>query len=193
MKAIMISIRPGHVRDIVNLIKKIEVRRNKPSCDLPIDVFIYCAKDVKRNLQKVLSVGRMEYFYCLEREKRSSLNGKVVAKFTLNKVEEIEYRDTLGYPRTKTLDSYDLTKASCVDNCDIKKYLKSKNGYAWHIDNLVIFDKPRELNEFMKVSCKGCPFENTQTCHNDTTGKYCRLNRAPQSWCYVEVEKHEIH
>ena len=27
-------------------------------------------------------------------------------------------------------------------------YLKGKNGYAIHIKNLTIFDKPRELNEF---------------------------------------------
>ncbi len=114
-------------------------------------------------------------------------NGKVVARFWCDKVEE-----------HKPFFHWCIENETCLTRDDVLDYLDSKDKSvgnpkrqgkvcAIHITKLEIFDKPKDISEFMKISCKGCPFENTQTCHNDITGKYCRLTRAPQSWCYIEV------
>ena len=68
-------------------------------------------------------------------------------------------------------------KPSCLSIHEMFDYLKSNNGYAWHISNLVIFDKPKELSEFrQKWYCKGLE-------------KYMfhPIGKAPQSFCYIEI------
>ena len=201
MKAILISIRPNWVAKILNGEKTIEIRKTMPKCDLPIDVYIYCTKD-RDNLYRHF---KGEFVLLKETRKECLWNGKVVAKFTLNKVEKISLPYTkfgklewVGCENERTLqtislDEKDLLKLSCLSEEEIYYYLNFKHspnkcGYAWHIDNLVVFDKPKELSEFIKTTCKGCPFENTQICHNDIDGKLCRITKAPQSWCYVEAQ-----
>ena len=64
--------------------------------------------------------------------------------------------------------------------------------FAWHISNLVIYDKPLDVSEFWKpdkcpwVSTKGCTYE--YHCFRAGQTKRCgdTLSRPPQSWCYVE-------
>lgn len=61
-------------------------------------------------------------------------------------------------------------------------------GYAWYIDDLKIYDKPKILQNFFKP-CDGCDKLNTDRCTNEIS--YCRaktITRPPQSWCYVEGE-----
>ena len=83
MKAILISIKPKYVAKILNGEKTIEIRKTMPKCDLPIDVYIYCKKEEYPEItlysQENEFGGYMEH----------TGNGKVVAKFTLNKTEEI--------------------------------------------------------------------------------------------------------
>lgn len=80
---------------------------------------------------------------------------------------------------------------------------KGKTLYAWHIIDLVIYDKPRELSEF-KLPCK-----NDNDCDNcdkarhyfintinrDFVLRSCELEegltRPPQSWQYVEEKENE--
>lgn len=87
-----------------------------------------------------------------------------------------------------------LSKKACVSNEYIWKY--SNNGYKditeMEISDLVIYDKPRELNRFQKpcirdCDCGGC--ENAYwTRENGFEGCMLEegLTRPPQSWCYVE-------
>ena len=85
MKAIMMSIRPRFIADILNRKKTIEIRKSIPKCELPIDVYIYCTKN---NGCIGLELGTYKMVYL---EKGTSVSsGKVVAKFTLNKAEEIK-------------------------------------------------------------------------------------------------------
>lgn len=189
MKAILIAIQPKYVADILNGKKTLEIRKTMPKCDLPIEVYIYCTKNQ----------GKKNYLAKTKRDlstneivEETKLNGKVVAKFTLNKVEEIK-NDPNPIFYTDTLDDYDLSSKSCVCQCDIRCYLEDNDykykGYAWHIDNLVVFDKPKELSEFKthlgynkSINCMFCKYYVFKEC---TRPKY--LTRAPQSWCYVEV------
>lgn len=171
-KAILISIRPKYVADILNGIKTLEIRKTKPKCDLPIDVYIYCTKE--DSLIKLHSVYVHDKYVCEQDFKCEDFpkmysgyegKGKVVARFKLNKVEEIENKISVrfsGYPRTITLTDSELLRASCVSYSELKAYLQGGVGYAWHIDNLEIFDKPKELSEF-------------------------KVSKAPQSYMFIEV------
>ena len=196
MKAILISIQPKWVAKILNGEKTIEVRKTMPKCDLPIDVYIYCTKDSKHKLE-----------YCDINEGCWSandggdyFNGKVIAKFTLNKVEEIENHILHDYMETKSLSCVELEKQSCLDLENLYKYLGINNGYAIYISDLEIFDKPKELNEFYKgfknkyykrefgldtyIDKYGVLVQPTKKGYEYTY----KLIQAPQSWCYVEVE-----
>ena len=191
MKAIMISIQPQWVEKILNGEKTIEIRKNKPSCELPIKVYIYCTKN--RHLANVINKNGSALFGCCNSETAFICggylgNGKVVAEFTLNKIQEYEFelwdRDTfesigLVYYDCETGerevdvfetdDEIEITsfmKKSKLTLPQLRKYLGKgiSTCYAWHIDNLKIYDKPKELSEF-------------------------KVKRAFQSWGYVEKEE----
>jgi predicted transcriptional regulator len=179
-KSILISIKPKYVADILNGRKTIEIRKTMPKCDLPIDVYIYCTKD-KENL---LDVGYKDFFsprFIVRKDhKNYSLNGKVVAKFTLNKVERLHIKYGVGWNTNTIKDILTIEAKTCISRFALFDYLGSKGGYAWHIDNLVIFDEPKELSEF-------------------TNGKYIfgknyklelyKLTKAPQNYVFIETEE----
>ena len=208
----MMRDKPSYVRDIVNGKKTLEIRKTFPKCDLPIDVYIYCTKD-----RPYLTRGVRGDVYpsCVSSQGivPHHLNGKVVAKFTLNKVEEHKVRVGKPYPYL-----IDCVKA-CLTNDELEDYgFNSKKGYqtlyAWHIDNLVVFDNPKELWQFktpknaerykrVLEQAREDDYEvgtriaegiaNDDECANcveltEMSEGYYGLTRAPQSWQFVEVE-----
>ena len=194
MKSILISIRPKWVAKILNGEKTIEIRKTTPKCELPIDVYIYCTKDEKNLLHKnCANIYWVEDKYFKTKNKKLGLktqpylNGKVVAKFTLNKVEEItpfeEYESPFGLAYKLTKDSVACCQKAQLTYDEYNHYLKGKKGYAWHISNLVIFDKPKELSEFK-------PFNNGMPQYKFTKNgcKYKSLTKAPQSFMFIESE-----
>ena len=174
IKAIMISIKPKWVVKILNGEKTIEIRKTLPKCDLPIDVYIYCTKS--------------KYFGYISKR----YIGKVVAKFTLRKVDTIK-EEGKGIEWCYVGTDFDKT---CLDFCELDTYLNAKKngvcGYGWHISNLEIFDKPKELSEFYKVGAKE-EYEHIMSIDKRQAKPYIdefyRLIKAPQSWCYIEVRK----
>lgn len=177
MKAIMISIKPKYVAKILNEEKTVEIKKTMPKCDLPIDVYIYCTKDNKNLLHK-----NCANIYWIEDkdfktknkklgiETQPYLNGKVVAKFTLNKV----VRYVNGCKLDGEYSDYEhILKPSCLTEDELYDYCEDLSFYAWHISNLVIFDKPKELSEFIQTKRKNYEEPN--------------VKRPPQSWCYIET------
>ena len=95
------------------------------------------------------------------------LNGKIVAECDFE-VEKIDFNserfyenDKLNY-RKELRKQKELLKASCLGLFQIYFYLDKKglgetnlNGYAIHIKNLHIFDKPRELKYYGYTDDKG--------------------------------------
>ena len=121
------------------------------------------------------------------------LNGKVVASFELNKVDLIK-----NYGSSFRIDDEAYTnfiaRQSCLRFDDLKKYLGNKDGYAWHIGNLNVFDEPVELGELVSYN------ELKRVMHptdNDLDTTLLRLEafngnlkgyfltKAPQSYQYV--------
>ena len=171
MKSILISIKPQWVAKILNGEKTAEIRKTKPKCELPVTCYIYCTKGDY--------IGRISKKYV----------GKVVAMFTLDKVEEITCRPICGEweSYTKTLGYSELSQASCLGNREIVRYLKGNNGYAWHISDLEIFGDPKELSEFYSTRLDKDVTKLFGNSIQLSNGKWVkRLDRAPQSWCYVE-------
>ena len=199
MKAIMISIKPKWVAKILNGEKTIDIRKTMPKCDLPIDVYIYCTNNGGNLVYGTEYRGGSfidEYGITRGYSKRKAneifglLNGKVVAKFTLNKVEEYingHNCDYIKHNASSCLDFEKVLKPSCVSEDELFWYAEDLHFYAWYIDNLVIFDKPKELSEFKTVIEHKKPKDIGLNMWVAKTIK--PLTKAPQSWRYVEVEK----
>ena len=183
MKHIMISIRPEWVTKILNREKIFEIRKSMPKELLKgkeCIVEIYCTKgkpyvyriddDDEFELDNKLRYIEGADMFVKE---YNALNGKVVARWHLKQVDIEPYCD-LSYP-TPSYDGdtsmcecgmgYWLTENDCNKTCvcyeDIVKYGNEKTIYLLHIEDLHIYDTPKELADF-------------------------GLKRPPQSWCYVE-------
>ena len=107
MRNILISIKPEFVEKILNNTKTIEIRKSKPSCELPCKVYIYCTKTNGK------WIGQYP-FYKLCDKKLNDLNGKVVAEFILYDVETIN-RDYNEWLRKRMYDIMpSQLEASCL-------------------------------------------------------------------------------
>jgi len=184
MKAVLMSIRPQHLVNILNGYKTLELRKTIPK-DFKGWVYCYCTKSKPYYEPRINGITKQkmwnihnDFIY------HTDLNGKVVARFWFDDCIKLDYEDTYSdefYWRNSIISGKELEKATCLSQYDIVDYGKNKPLYAWHIKNLEIFDKPKELSEFnyyplignnMGVNCK-----------------YRPLTKAPKSWCYVEEFK----
>lgn len=182
MKAILISIKPKWVAKILNGEKTLELRKSFPK-DYRGWVYIYCTKDKKETKPLLIKHRSAISNNPLNKYGVRLCNGKVVARFWCDKVDRI-WKTTTSVWLCENEISDKLYKESCMSDIELDRYFKPKQlgfnftyGYAIHISDLEIFDEPKELSEFMVVSKKTLPPKN----------KYI-LTKAPQNYCYVEVE-----
>lgn len=115
------------------------------------------------------------------------LNGKVVARFWCDKVEEIKINfdfETLSFS-TDTMNEEEILEKSCLSGDELGNYLlrhgSLKGGYAIHSANLEIFGEPKEISEFVPYNIKQDHYKPFPTCD-------FRLTHAPRNgYCYIEV------
>ncbi len=174
MKAVLYSINRPHTDNIKSGLKLWEIRKSKPNIPVPFTAFTY------------------------ETKKKGGC-GKVIGEFICDRIEMVnaqcsDYGIDLFY--------HDCATEGCLIENEVNRYFNipedkdlrvmKGNGYALHISNLKIYDKPKELIEFFKP----CPNSNEDyrclscDCLADSDyGGYCTnyLTRPPQSWCYVEI------
>lgn len=205
MKSVLISIRPEWVEKIVNGEKTIEVRKSAPK-ELPFKAYIYCTKDRKnllpiehgKVLQKVNFWENTDAYYGF---------GKVIGEFICDKIDEYPFHDgltefnSMGLP-SRIYGSYlifvDEYKSMCLSYDEVKDYGKGKTLYGWHISDLKIYDKPKELSEFKTPPCDK-PEKACEKCKYlvviNTPDMYevdCfvengrEISRPPQSYMFVE-------
>lgn len=91
-------------------------------------------------------------------------------------------------------DNCKFLKRSCLTFNEVRKYIGEtffdKPFYGWHISDLKIYDKPKELSEFKHwVNNKDYDGWNEQRTKIIKGFVLRPLTRPPQSWCYVEVER----
>lgn len=183
---IMISIKPKYVKEILNGNKTIEIRKRFPK-DFVGWVYIYCTKDNNNLLHKnCIDIWWIEDRDFQKENKRLGLkqqpiyNGMVVARFWCEKVDY--YEDVCFW-------SEENEKASCVTPSEFFDYMNHikchRSCCLIHITKLEIFEKPKDVSEFYK-----CEYIEATTIRDSERvfKPYLPLTRAPQSWCYVEVQ-----
>ena len=192
MKAVLISIQPKWVEKIANGEKTIEVRKTAPK-QVPFKCYIFCTKEKKQD--DIIWAGVFG--------DRGKWNGRVIGEFVCDEVDKIiplqhTYYNYIGLPIANITEygiwNDDLAQM-CLKKKEIDNYGKGKMLYGWHISDLKIYDKPKELSEFYTIDesgndcCIACVYHETpleempcRTC----TGERRYLYRPPQSYMYVE-------
>ena len=169
-KAVLMSIQPKWCELIVSGKKTVELRKTKPKIDIPFKVYIYQTK--KPVAVSFSGTGRhiAEYDKTCWYNERS---GKVIGEFVCDNILEIGFSP---YNHGEYL-CHDQTyiEQSCVPFEEMFDYLGEIYGYGWHISNLVIYDTPKELGEFITGGYQTYDYP-----------PLVNVKRPPQSWCYVE-------
>lgn len=147
MKSILISIQPKWCELIASGKKTIEVRKTRPKIDVPFKVYIYCTKG-KYFLYKNPNNGEL-FLDCNGRYRGGDyedrfLSSKVIGEFVCDRITEIVcWDDTKETNIDETL--------TCLTYEEIEKYGNGKLLYGWHITDVKIYDKPKELGEFIDL------------------------------------------
>ena len=182
MKSVLISIQPKWCEKIANGKKTIEVRKFAPK-ETPFKCYIYATKPKKFYKSGVISTsdellwlanGKVEigdgFKVWADSDEYQCLNGRVIGEFICNKLDKYTFS---SYEAEYRVNHIQLVMM-CVNHPDLLRYGVGETLYGLHISELKIYDKPIDLSEFER-SC--------------STG----INRAPQSWCYVqELREHII-
>ena len=139
-----------------------------------------CGKDRIGNMLNGKVIGefvcdKIDEFYCasVPYQKENNLG---YGRFVDNGVYKVDgWHEGIVFERNdrfidSMLKNNDL-KEMCLSAQELFDYIGvGKHLYAWHISDLKIYDKPKELSEFRKYS----EWLNIP------------ITRPPQSWCYVE-------
>lgn len=195
MKSVLISIQPKWCELIANGKKKVEVRKTKPKLETPFKVYIYCTQGDKS--KALLGGNPMRIVTCTDYRVAIPVgcyigNGKVIGEFVCDEIDRLAHCGTCNNDIRLRIEKnlyYKELDFSYLNKCqlsyaDIDEYSKGGDVYGWHISNLVIYDKPRELSEFSSGSSR-LEFSNTE---DGFPLKWSGMKRPPQSWCYVESE-----
>ena len=172
MKAVLISIHPEWCDLIARGEKTLEVRKTRPKLETPFKCYIYRTKG------KVRHIVNGKWF-------NMPVGGNVIGEFVC---------DTFVVDKTFGHDSL-FNGAACMSEVECAVYSCVSPLYGWHISDLKIYDRPKELCDFRKPFpfhgfCKKCARGGTafhpETCYGCEHFENINITRPPQSWCYVE-------
>ena len=186
MKSVLISIRPQWVEKIASGQKTIEVRKTAPQ-EVPFKAYIYESRNGGHRCKHCNEKDSC-YSYAPKNVGCYNGSGKVIGEFICNNASELDY---VYYWN----NGYEF--ATCLTYRQVADYGKGKTLYGWHISDLKIYDRPKELNEFKKTKEKiartcgmqarnglCCAIDHEELCDNI---KCCfKTPCPPQLWCYVE-------
>jgi predicted transcriptional regulator len=155
MKSVLISIQPKWIKKIASGEKTIEVRKSRPKLEVPFKCYIYCTKGNPKFEQSAFT--------------EEISNGKVIGEFVCDRIA--------GEGET-------IRGNTCLTVEELQNYSNGKDLYFWHITDLKIYDKPKELGEFWTIKCTN----KRNGCMGCEVKPNCikTITRPPQSWCYVE-------
>ena len=204
MKAVLLSIRPEWCSRIFSGCKTVEIRKTRPvSLKEPFKCYIYCTKGTKFFCWKAV-----DHLYFDDRSHKlfdRRVDGMVVGEFICDDIRRIGPE----YCVVKE-DIESAIAGSCLTVPQVKDYAGWKSGmsyadlkdlYGWHISDLKIYDKPRNLDEFSRFGffgmgrsncvCGNWRCENYEPSYHYMIPPTCKIDgcsicRPPQSWCYVE-------
>lgn len=145
-KAVLISIQPKWCALIGNGKKKVEVRKTVPNADTPFKCYIYCTKG-----------SGMKDRLTWSNDIKHEMNGKVIGEFTCDRIYDFPF----GSSYDESSMCLMLRNDSCLTQEQLLLYGNGKTLRGWHIRNLIMYQKPKELADF-------------------------GIEKAPQSWCYID-------
>ena len=239
MRSVLISIRPKYVELIAIGKKTIEVRKTSPKIGTPFKCYIYCTKPKMITKYVFKPEDYPEYMrpektvFCKVPDASSPFcsevngNGKVIGEFVCDNIKTYYADDFVG---AEDVDGTIITepkdgefsywipeeKETCLPYEEILSYGNGKPLYGWHISDLKIYDKPRELREFWAYNEElhkrydserdfccydgtneygesltdcGDAYNNILNCYRcweEWSGWSHHVTRPPQSWMYVE-------
>ena len=194
MKAMILVLTPEEGANLLNGDLSILARKKFPS-DYVGWVYTYVTKDKDHDL--FVENGKYQAYFRHNRKMHSKrlgqepLNGKVIAKFWCDKVEEIIFSFSGMY--TKSINHNELLKLSCLTNEELEKHLPISNGKAIHVTDPKPFDEPKEISEFYKLGAWKVYEEQLDSSYIKRTEQEIMkslgqvLTSAPRNgWCYVE-------
>lgn len=184
------SIQPKWCELIAQGKKTVEVRKTRPKIKTPFKCYIYETK------------GNVTYTERNFRDEKYNIKlkgrGKVIGEFVC---------DYIASARRGDYGSLSEAGNHCVETTVLLRYAKRSTLYGWHISDLKIYDKSKDLSEFCTIDEKavqncicreqvGQPEYKTQHCGWIKGGFVCNntedwctkckrkpLRRPPQSWC----------
>ena len=221
-KAVLISIRPEWCDLIVRGKKTIEVRKIRPKLETPFTAYIYCTKapqqlitifkDGEETMDGEIHHGK-PVFVKFNKLLPDSIRGNtqmVIGEFICDDIRRIGPEYCIVKEDIET-----AIAGSCLNIKQVKEYADwdigmnyadMKDLYGWHISGLKIYDKPRNLHEFVRFnfqSMNGTDVCGNESCeHYQPSGSYmlsptcaingCCLSKPPQSWCYVAENEENV-
>lgn len=183
MKSVLISIQPKWCALIACGKKTIEVRKTAPKLQTPFKCFIYCTRKKMENENLVLTqfgydTGR-QGAYC---NWIGNSNCKIIGGFVCDRIDEFhEWQLSPGgkFQEFEQRDLEDFLKSSCLSYEEVCAYRQNmpyfKPLYGWHISDLKIYHKTKELYYFSR-----------EIGRDKNVIAYSKITRPPQSWRYVE-------
>lgn len=215
MKSIMTAVSPYLCEKIANGDCKILVRKTVPK-EVPFKAYIYATKPKKFYKCGAVSTsdellwlanGKVEmgdgFKFWADGDEYQCLNGRIIGEFICNEVEEFHEWELSPQGKFADFERERLEKFltdACLSEEEVVRYRANlpyyEPLYGWHISDLKIYDKPKELSEFKtppceKPDCGGCKYRvviNTpETFEIDcfvVNGR--EITRPPQSYMFVE-------
>ena len=196
MKSIITSVSPYLCGKIASGDCKILVKKSAPK-EVPFKAYIYVTRPKKFYRCGAVSTsdellwlanGKVEmgdsFKFWADGDEYQCLNGCIIGEFVCDKVDEYTFSHYEAEYRVTHVEQ----EAMCLNQPELIRYGKGKTLYGWHISDLKIYDKPKELSEFCipcKVSCKNCKNPLYFECLCEEKGKKI-ITRPPQSWMFVE-------
>ena len=198
MKSVLISIRPQWVEKIASGQKTIEVRKTAPQ-EVPFKAYIYATKPKKFYKCGAVSTsdellwlanGKVEmgdgFKFWANGDEYQCLNGRIIGEFICDKIDKYTFSHYEAEYRVTHIEQ----NAMCLNQPELIYYGKGETLYGWHISELKIYDKPKELSEFYTKkkcnSCKKSGYESTACMYDEDCKVPMSITRAPQSWMHIE-------
>lgn len=220
MQAVMVSQKPLFCENIANGKKTILITKTKPSIKTPFKGYIYCTKaktlgdiilckgEENSELFGYSSVVGINKGFAENED--INLKGMVICEFVCDCITPL-YNVCTDEWRLLRGGFHEIEKQlvgmACLTEEELHEYANGKYCYAWHISELEIYDKPKELSKFFtadKEAIRHCEnreqnyfaftdtgyIKNGFVCkkHYDEFCFRCKtkpLSSPPSPWCYI--------
>lgn len=185
-KSLITSVSPRECELIARGRQTMLVRKTRPKIETPFKSYIYESKGKTKYWSQPMPIPYTEG------------RGKVIGSFICDRIEEFHEWQLSPSGKFQEYEQRDLDrflKESCISFEDVCEYRRNmpyyKPLYGWHISDLKIYDKPKELVEFKKAGFMTeerwlCALYPNTHCHYEAWAKRFEIKHPPKSWMFCE-------